>query len=62
MKVLVLEACRSPEVNKSLTESLVLSQLFNENGINYELYSNDGIWENRVHLDEDLIRKMNKGV
>lgn len=56
MKVLILEACRSPEINKGLTESLVLSQLFRSNGIDYELYSNDGIWTNRVHLDETLIR------
>ena len=56
MKVLILEACRSPEVKKGLTESLALSQIFRDNGIEYELYSNDCIWENRVNLDESLIR------
>ena len=56
MKVLILEACRSPEVKKHLTEPLVLSQLFSDNGIDYELYSNDGIWTERVRLDDTLIR------
>lgn len=56
MKVLILEACRSPEINKGLTEPSVLSQFFKSNDIDYELYSNDGIWTKRVHLDETLIR------
>jgi hypothetical protein len=56
MKVLILEACRSPEVDKGLTEPLVLSQLFSNSGIEYELYSNDGIWTNQVQIDEVLIR------
>jgi len=56
MRVLILEACRSPEVNKGLTESLVLSKLFSDNDIEYELYTNDGIWTNRIHIDKALIR------
>ena len=56
MKVLLLEACRSPEVRKPLTEPLVLSQFFSRNGIEYELLSNDGIWEHRVEVDKALLR------
>lgn len=56
MRVLILEACRSPEINKGLTEPLVLSQLFSDNDIEYEIYSNDGIWANQVQIDEALIR------
>lgn len=55
MKVLILEACRSPEVDKGFTEAIVLSKLFDDNGIDYELYSNDGIWANKVYLSEALI-------
>jgi hypothetical protein len=56
MKVLILEACRSPEIDKGLTEPLILSKLFTNNNIEYELYSNDGIWTNQVQIDEALIR------
>lgn len=47
MKVLVVEACRSPEIRKRDTEPLVLSKYFETDGMPYELYSNDGIWESR---------------
>lgn len=55
MRVLILEVCRSPETNKGRTESSVLSQLFTDNAIEYELYSNDGIWESKVQIDKALI-------
>lgn len=60
MKVLILESCRSPEINKGVTESLILSRLKSENNIEYELYSNDGIWENPTLIDESLIRNLLK--
>ena len=55
MKILILEACRSPEIRKK-TEGLILSCFFTEQGIDYELYSNDGIWSEKV-LNKQMIEQ-----
>jgi CHAT domain-containing protein len=56
MKITIFEVCRSPEVQK-VTEPVVLSRFFSEQGISYELYSNDGIWPERVRLDKAFIQQ-----
>jgi len=56
MKIIIFEVCRSPEIKKE-TEALILSNLFKQENIEYEVYSNDGIWLNRKVLDKDLIRQ-----
>jgi len=55
MKVVILESCRSPEIKKE-TEALILSNFFTQHGIDYELYSNDGRWHERVIVDKDLLK------
>jgi CHAT domain-containing protein len=55
MKVLVLEACRSPEMDKDDTEAKVLSAVLPDLGIAYEQYSNDGCWPDRVDLDPAFV-------
>jgi len=55
MKVIIFEVCRSPEIQKE-TEAQVLSQFFSENGIEYELYSNDGIWPVKTVIDKNFIK------
>lgn len=55
IKVVIFEVCRSPEIRKK-TEALILSQMFSRQGIDYELYSNDGIWPNKTIIDKDLIK------
>ncbi len=55
MKVIILESCRRPEIKKE-TQALLLSNFFTQQGIDYELYSNDGIWQERVIVDQDLLK------
>jgi len=55
MKVVILECCRSPEIKKE-TEALLLSNFFTQQGIDYELHSNDQLWQERVILDKELLR------
>lgn len=55
MKIIILESCRSPEIKKE-TEASLLSNFFMQQGIEYELYSNDGIWQERVILNQDLLK------
>jgi CHAT domain-containing protein len=56
MKVAIFDVCRSPEIKKE-TEALILSSFFNQEKIDYEVYSNDGIWLNKKVLNKDLIRQ-----
>ena len=55
VKILILESCRSPEIQKPDTEPIILSKVFEAEGINYELYSNDYIWQTRIKLDQKKI-------
>jgi hypothetical protein len=54
MKVTIFEVCRSPEIKK-ITEPVVLSEFFAANGIDYEVYSNDGIWPHPVTISKNFI-------
>lgn len=56
MKVVIFEVCRRPEIKKE-TEALILSNFFKRESLDYEVYSNDGIWSNRKVLDKNLIRQ-----
>ena len=56
MKVAIFEVCRSPEIKKE-TEALILSKFFKQENIDYEVYSNDGIWFKRTVLDKNLLRQ-----
>jgi len=58
MKVLILEACRSPEIIKGNTEASVLSKDFARDGIPFEIYSNDGIWESCVEISRSLLSEL----
>ncbi|MEQ8961550.1 MAG: CHAT domain-containing protein [Coleofasciculus sp. C2-GNP5-27] len=55
MKIAIFEVCRSPEIKKK-TESLILSHFFTKQAIDYKLYSNDGIWQEKTILDKDSLR------
>jgi len=55
MKVAIFEVCRSPEIKKK-TESLILSHFFTKQAIDYKLYSNDGIWQEKTIIDKDSFR------
>ena len=55
MNVALFEVCRSPQVVKPCTEAIILSRLFERLGIDYELWSNDGIWPNQIEIDSILI-------
>ncbi len=59
MKVVIFEVCRSPEFKKE-TEALILSNFFREQNIDYEVYSNDGIWLDKTVLDQNLLRQVLK--
>ena len=54
MKIVIFEVCRSPEIKK-ITEPVILSQFFQEQGIDYELYSNDQIWSSPAIVNKGLI-------
>jgi hypothetical protein len=54
MKVVIFEVCRSPEIRKD-REALILSNFFIEQSIDYEVYSNDGIWLDRKVLNKELL-------
>lgn len=54
MKVIILEVCRSPEIKKE-TETLILSTFFTKQIINYEIYSNDFIWQDKTLLSKDSV-------
>lgn len=56
MNITIFEACRSPEIEKE-TEGLILSQFFKEHALDYVLYSNDGIWPDRVIISRELIER-----
>lgn len=56
MKVIILEVCRSPEIRKE-TEAVILSRLFTERNIDYELYSNDKVWPNQTQIDKEFIQR-----
>jgi CHAT domain-containing protein len=56
MKVVIFEVCRRPEIKKE-TETLILSRFFQQENIEYEIYSNDGILLNSKVLDKDLVRQ-----
>jgi hypothetical protein len=55
MKVIVFEVCRSPEIAK-MTEAFILSKIFSQKGIDYEIYSNDGIWLSKTIIDKYFIK------
>lgn len=55
MKVAIFEVCRSPEIKKK-TESLILSNFFIKQAIDYKLYSNDGIWQKKTVFDINLFK------
>jgi len=60
MKVAIFEVCRRPEVSKPNTEAIVLSRCFSDLGVEFELYTNDGIWAERPKagsiVDRNLIK------
>lgn len=61
MKVIIFEACRSPEIIKQDTEGSILSKVFAEEKIDYTLFSNDGIWADHCLIIKSLIeREINK--
>lgn len=47
MRVALLEVCRRPEIPKTSTEAIVLSRVFKDIGIDFDLYSNDRYWYRR---------------
>lgn len=47
MRVALLEVCRRPEIPKASTEAIVLSRVFKDIGIDFDLYSNDQYWSRR---------------
>lgn len=61
MRVAILEICRRPEVPKANTEAKILSNSFQELGINFDLYSNDHFWadlpKTGAVVDRDVIAK-----
>lgn len=56
MNVAIFEVCRSPEIKKE-TEAIIFSNFFNQQGINYEVYSNDGIWLEKTILNKEFMRQ-----
>jgi len=54
MKVIFLEVCRNPEINKS-TDTRVVSEYLKSKSIEFDIYSNDGIWPNRTALSRTVI-------
>ncbi|HBE20027.1 MAG TPA: hypothetical protein DEG17_21300 [Cyanobacteria bacterium UBA11149] len=54
MKVAIFEVCRTPEIKKK-TEAVILTNFFSKHNIEYELYSNDYIWENTTIIDKNFI-------
>ena len=57
MQVIIFEACRSPEIVKQDTEGIILSKVYNEEKIDYALFSNDGIWQNHFVITKSLIEQ-----
>jgi CHAT domain len=56
MNITVIEACRSPEVEKGDTEGLYLSRFLKGRGVDVVLFSNDGIWPDRVDITREIIQ------
>lgn len=59
MTILILEVCRSPEIKKQ-TEAIILERYFSQKGINFEVYSNDEIWQPKTILTKKNLRKLLK--
>lgn len=57
MNITIFEACRSPEINKGVTEGIMLSRLFKQLGWDFVLYSNDGVWPDRLAINRELIKR-----
>jgi hypothetical protein len=57
MRVVIFEACRSPEIQKPDTEGIVLSKVFTDEKLDYTLFSNDGIWPDRCVINKALIEQ-----
>jgi hypothetical protein len=61
MKVALFEVCRRPEVSKPDTEAMVLTKCFANLGVDFKLYTNDGVWADRPKagsaVDREIIRK-----
>jgi len=47
LRVALLEVCRRPEIPKDSTEAIVLSRVFKDIGVDFDLYSNDQYWSRR---------------
>jgi hypothetical protein len=57
MRVIIFEACRSPEIVKPDTEGIVLSKMFTEKKIDFILFSNDSIWQTPLVITKALIEE-----
>lgn len=57
MNVLILEVCRSPELMK-VTTPMILTHFFIEEGIEYKIISNDGIWSESTILTKNIFKKL----
>lgn len=55
MKILLIEVCRSPEIDKSDTEAKLLSRQFDQCGLDYRIYSNDLMWMDPMAIDRSRI-------
>lgn len=54
MKVLFIEVCRNPEIEKS-TDTRVISDHLKTKGIDYKIFSNDGIWPQKTRLTRTVL-------
>jgi hypothetical protein len=54
MKVLFIEVCRNPEIEKS-TDTRVVSDYLKAKGIDYKVFSNDGIWPQKTKLTRAVL-------
>ncbi|TAF54363.1 MAG: CHAT domain-containing protein [Oscillatoriales cyanobacterium] len=54
MKVLFIEVCRNPEIEKS-TDTRVVSDYLKTKGIDYKVFSNDGIWPQKTKLTRAVL-------
>ncbi|NJN62507.1 MAG: CHAT domain-containing protein [Coleofasciculaceae cyanobacterium RL_1_1] len=54
MKVLFIEVCRNPEIEKS-TDTRVISDHLKTQGIDCKVFSNDGIWPQKTKLTRTVL-------
>jgi len=54
MKVIFIEVCRNPEIDKS-TDTRIVSEYLKTQGIDYKVFSNDGCWPQKTTFTQTTL-------